>query len=194
MHNALVPWSDLEPSYRERAIGNVKAALGTLHALGYRSSMASGRPWQTVERRGEVRATVLEADWRWQTATGEWLQARAGDYQVSNGTGEAWSVEPEIFAQSYEHIEGDRCRRTGEVSAQPAVPGELVITLEGPATAVAGDWVIKGAAGEQWITSAEHFAANYKRSSSAGRAACRARPAVISSVSAAAGSSARPAG
>jgi hypothetical protein len=163
VHNALVPWSDLVPSYRERAIGIVKAALGTLYALGYRSSVASDRPWQTVVRRGEVRAAKLQTDWRWQTATGEWLQARAGDYQVRNGTGEAWSVEPEIFTQSYEHIDGDRYRRTGEVSAQPAMPGELVISLEGPATAVAGDWVIRGAAGEQWITSAEHFAANYKR-------------------------------
>jgi hypothetical protein len=163
VHNALVPWSDLEPSYQERAIGNVKAALGILHALGYRSSMASGRPWQTVVRRGEVRAKVLESDWRWQTKTGEWLQARVGDYQVSNGTGEAWTVEPEIFVRSYEHIQGDRYRRIGEVFAQPAVPGELVISLEGPATAAAGDWVIKGAAGEQWITSAEHFAENYQR-------------------------------
>jgi hypothetical protein len=165
VHNALVPWSGLEPSYQERAISNVKAALGILHALGYRSSMASHRPWQTVARRGEVRAKVLESDWRWQTKTGEWLQARAGDYQVSNGTGEAWSVEPEIFARSYEHVQGDRYRRIGEVFAQPAVPGELVISLEGPATASAGDWVIKGTAGEQWITSAEHFAAHYEQMS-----------------------------
>ena len=45
--------------------------------------------------------------------------------------------------------------------AQPAVEGELVITLEGPAFAKPGDWMMKGAAGEQWLTSAEHFAANY---------------------------------
>jgi hypothetical protein len=167
VHNALVPWANLEPSYRERAVGNVKAALGTLHALGYRSSIATDRPWQTVVRRGEVRAKRLESDWRWQAASGEWLQARAGDYQVTNGTGEVWSVEPDIFAQSYEHIDGDRWRRTGEVLAQPALPGELVISLEGPATAAAGDWVIKGAAGEQWITSAEHFAANYQATSGA---------------------------
>ena len=167
VHNALVPWSDLAPSYRERAIGNVKAALGILYALGYRSSMASDRPWQTVSRRGEVTAKVLESDWRGETATGERLQARAGDYQVSNGTGEAWSVEPEIFTRSYEQVEGDRWRRIGEVSAQPAVPGELVISLEGPSTAGEGDWVIKGSAGEQWITSAEHFAANYERTPSA---------------------------
>ena len=52
---------------------------------------------------------------------------------------------------------------SGGVATGPRRPGELVITLEGPATAAAGDWVIKGAAGEQWITSAEHFAANYER-------------------------------
>ena len=127
VHNALVPWSDLASSYRERAIGNVKAALGTLHALGYRSSMASDRPWtDSVNGSARFGRRCWKSDWRWQTATGEWLQARAGDYQVSNGTGEAWSVEPKIFAQSYEHIQGDRWRRIGEVSAQPAMPGELV--------------------------------------------------------------------
>jgi hypothetical protein len=52
--------------------------------------------------------------------------------------------------------------RTGRVSAQRAVPAELVITLEGPVTAHPGDWVIKGTAGEQWITSAEHFQKSYK--------------------------------
>ena len=110
-----------------------------------------------------MHATELQSDWRWQTRTGDWLQARAGDYQVRNGTGEAWSVDPEIFTRSYEHVAGDRWRRTGEVFAQPAVPGELVVSMEGPETAGEGDWVIKGAAGEQWLTSAEHFAENYER-------------------------------
>ena len=113
------------------------------------------------ERRGEVTATVLTEDWRWKTRSGDWMTAQAGDYRVSNGQGHAWSVEPSIFTQSYAHVEGDRWRRTGRVWAQPAVEGELVITLEGPAFAKAGDWMMKGAAGEQWLTSAEHFAANY---------------------------------
>ena len=42
------------------------------------------------------------------------------------------------------------------------MPGELVVSLEGPETAGEGDWVIKGAAGEQWLTSAEHFAESYE--------------------------------
>jgi hypothetical protein len=162
VHDALVARGPLPENYKKRAIGNVKDALSILYALGYRSSRPADRPWLNVTRRGEVTATVLETDWRWQAKTGDWLQARAGDYQVRNDEGETWSVEPEIFNRTYEHVGYDRWRRTGRVSAQRAVPGELVITLEGPVTAHPGDWVIKGTAGEQWITSAEHFQKSYK--------------------------------
>lgn len=164
VHDALQPWPQLPAGYRDRATGNVRDALSTLHALGYWSWTAGEHhPWVPVARCGEVHATVLERGWRWQTRSGEWLQGRAGDYQVRNGQGEAWSVDPGIFARSYEHVAGDRWRRTGQVWAQPAVPGELVVSLEGPATAAEGDWVVKGTAGEQWLTSAEHFAASYER-------------------------------
>ncbi len=163
-HDALRGFDDLSAEYQDRVRGNVRDALVTLHGLGYRS-VATGeqRPWQPVARRGEVRARRLDQDWRWQTGSGAWLQARAGDYRVSNGQGGDWSVVAAIFAATYTHIEGDRWRRTGEVQAQPAVAGELVVSLEGPATAAEGDWVIRGAAGEQWLTSAEHFTASYER-------------------------------
>ena len=160
-HNALVPWGSLTAAYKERTRGNVTSALNTLQALGYRSWTGSDRPWASYERRGEVTALVLTEEWRWQTRSGDWMTAQAGDFRVSDGRGNAWSVEPSIFSQSYAHVEGDRWRRTGRVWAQPAVEGELVITLEGPAFAKAGDWMMKGAAGEQWLTSGEHFAANY---------------------------------
>lgn len=164
VHNALLPWDRLSPAYRDRAIGSVRAALTTLHALGYRSwTIDERRPWQAVTRHGEVQASVLDHDWRWQTGSGAWLQAQVGDYRVSNGSGDAWSVEPEIFLATHEHVAGDRWRRTGQVWAQPAVPGELVISLEGAETAEIGDWVMKGTAGEQWLTSAAHFGASYER-------------------------------
>jgi hypothetical protein len=164
VHDALRPWEQLSADYRDRALRNVRDALTTLHALGYRSWTTRGdRTWEPVTRHGEVHVTVLESDWHWQNGSGEWLQGRAGDYQVRDGDGRAWSVDREIFARSYEHLAGNRWRRTGTVFAQPAVPGELVVTLEGPGTAEEGDWVIRGAAGEQWLISAEHFAANYER-------------------------------
>ena len=161
VHNGLVLWGSLTGECKERTRRNVTSALNTLQALGYRSWTGSDRPWGSFERRGEVTATVLTEDWRWQTRSGDWMTAHAGDYQVSNEQGHAWSVEPSIFSQSYTHVEGDRWRRTGRVWAQPALEGELVITLEGPALAKPGDWMMKGAAGEQWLTSAEHFLANY---------------------------------
>ena len=86
-------------AYRERTRGNVTSALNTLQALGYRSWTGSDRPWASFERRGEVTATVLTEDWRWQTRSGDWMTARAGDYRVSNGQGNAWSVEPAIFTR-----------------------------------------------------------------------------------------------
>ncbi len=160
-HNGLVRWGLLTDGYKERTRGNVTSALNTLRALGYRSWTDSDRPWASFERRGEVTATVLTEDWRWQTRSGDWMTAHAGDYRVSNGQGNAWSVESSIFKKSYAHVEGDRWRRTGRVWAQPALEGELVITLEGPAFAKPGDWMMKGAAGEQWLTPAGHFAENY---------------------------------
>ena len=61
---------------------------------------------------------------------------------------------------------GDRWRRTGRATARPAVAGEVINSLEGRQTASEGDWVIRGSRGEEWITTAEHFTANYQTSES----------------------------
>jgi hypothetical protein len=66
------------------------------------------------------------------------------------------------FASTYSHIAGDRWRRTGGALARPAVVGEEINSLEGPQTASAGDWVIRGPKGEEWVTRADHFAYSYE--------------------------------
>ena len=114
-------------------------------------------------RRGEVTAVRLRADWTWTNESGGAMEGEAGDWQVTDDHGKSWSVEPEIFVRTYAHLGGDRWRRTGSVKARPAVEGELIDSLEGQQTARSGDWVIKGAKGEQWVTSGDHFAANYER-------------------------------
>jgi hypothetical protein len=91
------------------------------------------------------------------------LQAKPGDWRVSNAEGNVWSVAPEVYGTTYEHISGNRWRRIGEVNARPAVEGEVVESLEGPERARAGDWVMEGPVGERWVTSAEHFSTNYSR-------------------------------
>ena len=90
--------------------------------------------------------------------------------------------KPEIFDRTYTHLGGNRWRRTGSVKARPAVEGELIDSLEGRQTAHAGDWVIKGAKGEQWVTSGDHFAANYERAGDPGsyiRYLCSSRVLII---------------
>jgi hypothetical protein len=46
------------------------------------------------------------------------------------------------------------------------VAGEVINSLEGQQTASKGDWVIRGSRGEEWITTGEHFTANYQISES----------------------------
>jgi hypothetical protein len=94
------------------------------------------------------------------------MQAEAGDWQVTDDAGRSWSVAPGIFVRSYEHVAGDRWRRTGRATARPAVAGEVINSLEGQQTASKGDWVIRGSRGEEWITTGEHFTANYQISES----------------------------
>lgn len=100
--------------------------------------------------------------WFWRTHSGETLRGEAGDWAVRESEGdEPWSVRDDIFRASYEHIDGDRWRRRGTVDARPARDAETVHTLEGPVTARAGDWVVRGDAGEQWPVRAEEFAKRY---------------------------------
>ena len=71
-------------------------------------------------------------------------------------------MKNELFVESYEHIEGDEWRRTGTVLARRALEGETIKTLEGPETAGAHDWVIKGARGEQWPVQKSVFKKSYE--------------------------------
>ena len=90
------------------------------------------------------------------------MQGDVGDWRVTNESGRSWSVAAKIFASTYEHVEGDRWRRTGRAWARPAVPGEVIESLEGRQTAAERDWVIRGSKGEEWVTSSDHFAASYE--------------------------------
>lgn len=88
------------------------------------------------------------------------MRANAGDWAVHED-GKIWSVRDDIFRDTYEPAGDGKWQRSGCVQARPAQAGETIDTLEGPATAADGDWVVRGEAGEQWPVPADEFARRY---------------------------------
>jgi len=115
-------------------------------------------------RRGEVRAVQHDEPWTWITEHGDPMRALAGDWEICDGSGSAWSVASDDFARTYEQVEGDVYRRVGLVTARPGVEGEVIDSTEG-ATAVRDDtqWVVTDAAGKQWVVDGPRFEASYER-------------------------------
>lgn len=119
--------------------------------------------WQRFERAGEVIAEQICEPWNWTAESGDVMSAEPGDWKLRRGDdGAPWSVRDDIFRSSYTHVTGNRWRRMGTVAARPAVDGEVIDTLEGPVTASAGDWVVRGDAGEQWPVGAAQFLERYR--------------------------------
>jgi hypothetical protein len=172
IHPSLRAWDDLTPADREKTREGVANALSVLNQLGYRSTVlrpqvgrsdrGSPSSWVEVTRRGEVTAVRSDAPWTWTSESGETMRGEAGDWRVTNESGRSWSVAPKIFASTYEHVNGNRWRRTGRAWARLAVSGEVIKSLEGRQTAADGDWVIRGSKGDEWVTSSDHFAASYE--------------------------------
>ncbi|OBI83404.1 RyR domain-containing protein [Mycobacterium asiaticum] len=158
IHDKLVDWSDVEnnPDLLNAAVRSLAATLWSLRQLGYRS-----RPlWRTFTRVGTVAATQRDAPWSWKSDSGHTMRADAGDWEVQSD-GKTWSVRDDIFHATYEPAGAGLWRRKGVVQARPAQPGETVNTLEGPTVATDGDWVVRGAQGEQWPVPGHEFTQRY---------------------------------
>jgi len=160
-HPALVPWSELPEDSREKTRQGVLETLHLLASLGYRTVADPGEEWVPVLRRGEVTAVRRDEPWTWTTADGTLMHGNAGDWEVTDDDGATRSIDDEVFSRSHEPIAGDRWRRVGEVHARRALPGEVVHSLEGDQTARAGQWVMRGVAGEEWLVSGERLASTY---------------------------------
>lgn len=167
-HPRLLAWDALDDDSRRRTVQGVSDALDVLAALGYRStpvaSAAPGAPTdlRRFRRTGEVTARRSEFDWSWRAGDGTVLQGSAGDWRVTDHEGRSWSVKPDEFATTYAAIGSDRWRRTGAVTARPAVIGEEVATLEGPAVVTEESWVLHSPSGARWILPVDQFRATYE--------------------------------
>lgn len=162
-HPLLIAWSELDESNREKSRNSVRDALRLLRTLGYVSRPArdSAPTWARYRRLGEVTAEVLTDPWTWTTAAGSTMQAQVGDWRVRDGE-RVWSVRAPEFEATYEPTAEGRWRRRGVVRATQARSVTTVETLEGPARAEQGDWIVEGPGGERWVVPARHFPEAYE--------------------------------
>lgn len=174
LHPMLVPWSRLDEANKLKAEASVRDSLALLSALGYhsrRSDRPSGKPdsdgqdqrlgWRAFRRTGTVTATQEHAAWTWNTEGGDALSAQAGDWRVTDEDGTEWSVAPDEFTRTYEHVGAAIYRRSGVVHARPGTPGESVTSIEGKTIVRNGDWVVQGPSGEEWVVPDAKFTLNY---------------------------------
>jgi hypothetical protein len=66
------------------------------------------------------------------------------------------------FQASHEPLGGERWRRTGTYRAWQASDQLVLRTLEGPAIAEPGDWVVEGSGGERWPVTDAQFRRTYR--------------------------------
>lgn len=133
------------------------------HDEAMSDSHATTPPLQArrFRRLGSVQASQLAEAMTWQTEAGDQLRGEAGDWLVTGDDGGQWTVRDAEFRSSYELAGAGSWQRTGTVMAWPAQAGEVVVTLEGSATAQAGDWIVQGSGGERWPVPAARFNRSY---------------------------------
>ncbi len=160
IHDGLVDWPTIEkdPAALNRALSSLASTFSALSELGYHS-----RPtWQQFQRTGTVVAQRRSEPWSWTSASGTTMHGSSGDWEIRGSNGRTWSVRDDIFRSTHQQIDATRWRRTGVVQARKARPGEVIETLEGPLNAQAGDWIVRGRAGEQWPVRPDAFRQQYQ--------------------------------
>ena len=97
---------------------------------------------RTFRRTGTVTAVRLSEPRTWTTKRGDTLHGETGDWLVTDAAGGERTVKAAEFTDLYEPLEDDTYRGIGTVTARQVTAAEIVATLEGPATAEPGDWVV----------------------------------------------------
>jgi hypothetical protein len=156
----LMDWDVIEqhPDSLAAALTGLAMTLLALAELGWRSTPG----WRRYRRTGIVTARQRGQAWTWTSRSGDTMHAEPGDWAVHDEEGNSWSVRDDIFRETYQHAGEDRWRRMGFVLARPARGAETIETLEGPAGAAEGDWIVRGENGEQWPVPAGQFAQRYQ--------------------------------
>jgi hypothetical protein len=156
---SIVSWDALPAEVRHANVQHIRSLVDRLQAIGYAAVLPDGGAGHAAgyRRRGEVRAERLRQAQTWTAPDGAVMEAQPGDWRVRDEEGTERTVRDAQFRASHEWVGGHRWVRTGEVRAWRVSEPTTVLTLEGPATAAAGDWIVQGAGGERWPVPASQF-------------------------------------
>jgi hypothetical protein len=155
---------DLAEAARASSIGHVRAQLAQLESAGFVPVVPEGGPSEAAvfERVGVVQARQLRARQRWTRRSGDELCGDPGDWRVTDDGDHERTVRDPQFRASHEPLGGEHWRRTGTYSAWQVREKLVLRTMEGRATAEAGDWVVEGHQGERWPVTDEQFRRTYR--------------------------------
>jgi hypothetical protein len=156
---SIVSWEALPADTKHANVQHIGSILGRLQTIGYAAVLPDGGPGHAAgyRRHGEVWAEQLQQAQAWTAPDGAVMEARPGDWRVRDEEGAERTVADTQFRASHERVDGHRWARTGEVRAWRVSETTTVVTLEGPATAAAGDWIVEGPGGERWPVPASQF-------------------------------------
>jgi hypothetical protein len=112
-------------------------------------------------RVGTVRARRLHARRLWSRRPGDELHGNAGDWRVTDDTGDERTVGDLVFRDSHAPLGGEVWQRTGTFRAWQVSETVVLRTMEGRAVAQPGDWVVEGSRGERWPVTDSQFRRTY---------------------------------
>jgi hypothetical protein len=119
-------------------------------------------------RIGTVTAVRLTEPRAWTTSSGDQMSGEEGDWLVTDAKGGERTVKDSEFPSLYQLLPDGTYQGIGTVTARQATATETVDTLEGPATANPGDWVVTAADGSSWPVPDEVFRTKYQEITSDG--------------------------
>lgn len=127
---------------------------------------AESQQFQHYKKLGTVRAEQLKQPMEWKSSNGDPLRGEAGDWKVTGPDGSTWTVKPDIFQQTYSAVPGSNGEfaKTAITKAMKMTGPMTVQTLEGPASGQAGDYLVVGPKGEQYIVNGAKFESMYRPS------------------------------
>jgi hypothetical protein len=164
VNSSVVPWAALSGDQRAGLVDQVCTQLAQLEDVGFLPVVPGGGPdsARPYQRFGTVRAWRLDDDLPWTSSSGTKLSGHVDDWHVRDEHGDERTVRDAEFQVSHEPLGGDRWRRTGRFRAWRVTGQVTVRTVEGPAVARDGDWIVEGSRGERWPVADEQFQRSYE--------------------------------